>query len=55
MKVTIDEMSCVGCGTCAHMMPGVFEVDGVARVKGEGGREIQEVMMSCPCGAIRVG
>jgi ferredoxin len=54
-KARIDEMACSGHGDCALVAPGVFEVDDVARVIGDGPRELLiEAAESCPAGAISV-
>jgi ferredoxin len=51
----VDELSCSAHGDCALVAPGVFEVDDVARVVGEGPRELLiEAAESCPAGAISV-
>ena len=51
----VDEMSCSAHGDCALVAPGVFEVDDVARVVGDGPRELLiEAAESCPAGAISV-
>jgi ferredoxin len=51
----VDELSCSAHGDCALVAPGVFEVDDVARVVGEGPRELLiAAAESCPAGAISV-
>jgi ferredoxin len=51
----VDELSCSAHGDCALVAPGVFEVDDVARVVGDGPRELLiEAAESCPAGAITV-
>ena len=51
----VDELSCSAHGDCALVAPGVFEVDDVARVVGDGPRELLiEAAQSCPAGAISV-
>ncbi len=51
----VDELACSAHGDCALVAPGVFEVDDVARVVGDGPRELLlEAAESCPAGAISV-
>jgi ferredoxin len=51
----VDEMSCSAHGDCALVAPGVFDVDDVARVVGDGPRDLLiEAAESCPAGAISV-
>jgi ferredoxin len=56
-KLVIDEDLCEGCETCVSLCPDVFEiVDGKAHVKNTDALDtcnIQEVIDSCPVGAIR--
>jgi ferredoxin len=52
---TVDDMACSGHGDCALVAPGVFEVDDVATVIGNGPRELLlEAAESCPAAAISV-
>jgi ferredoxin len=51
----VDDLECSAHGDCALVAPGVFEVDDVARVVGDGPRELLlEAAESCPAGAISV-
>lgn len=51
----VDELACSAHGDCALVAPGVFEVDDVARVVGDGPRELLlEAAESCPAGAVSV-
>ena len=51
----VDEPACSAHGDCALVAPGVFEVDDVARVVGDGPLElVLEAAESCPAGAISV-
>ena len=51
----VDDLACGAHGDCALVAPQVFEVDDVARVVGDGPRELLiEAAESCPAGAISV-
>ncbi len=51
----IDESACLAHGDCAIVAPGVFEVEDVAVVVGEGSPdEILAAAEACPAGAISV-
>jgi ferredoxin len=51
----VDELECSAHGDCALVAPNVFEVDDVARVIGDGPKELLlEAAESCPAGAISV-
>lgn len=51
----VDDLECSGHGDCALVAPGVFEVDDVARVIGDGPRELLvEAAEACPSAAISV-
>ena len=51
----VDELECSAHGDCALIAPGVFQVDDVARVVGDGPRELLiEAAEACPAGAISV-
>ena len=51
----VDEAACAAHGDCALVAPGVFEVDDIARVVGNGPRDLLvEAAESCPSGAISV-
>ncbi len=59
MKVSVDKITCTGCGTCQALCPQVFEIreDGKSYVL-EGADlnccDIHEIAASCPTGAILV-
>jgi ferredoxin len=51
----IDDSACIAHGDCALVAPGVFDVDEVARVVGDGPRELLvEAAEMCPAAAISV-
>jgi ferredoxin len=51
----IEEESCLGYGDCAALAPEVFELDDVARVRGDAPPEqLVEVAEACPAEAISV-
>ncbi len=51
----VDELECSAHGDCALVAPSVFAVDDVARVVGDGPRELLiEAAESCPSAAISV-
>jgi len=58
-KISVDTLSCVGCGLCEQFCPEVFEVqgDGVAHVKSQacGIHNLTEFTQQCPVNAIKVG
>lgn len=50
----IDENLCVGCGTCADLCPGGFEMkNGKSVVKDQSASCISKAMSACPVGAIK--
>ncbi|HDQ46200.1 MAG TPA: ferredoxin [bacterium] len=61
MKITILRDVCIGCGVCADLSPGVFEMDGenIAVVNRDPGPEevdsVREAAESCPVDAIDIG
>ena len=49
----IDEDLCLAHGDCADVAPGVFVVDDVARIAGQGtDAQLREAARACPAGAI---
>lgn len=51
----IDELACAAHGDCALVAPGVFTVEDIAIVTGEGSDEaILAAAQDCPAGAITV-
>jgi ferredoxin len=51
----VDEFACAAHGDCALAAPGVFTVDDIAVVTGEGSdEEIIAAARACPAGAITV-
>ena len=51
----VDEFACAAHGDCALAAPGVFAVDDIAVVTGEGSDgEILAAARACPAGAITV-
>ena len=51
----VDEFACAAHGDCALAAPGVFTVDDIAVVTGEGSdAEILAAARACPAGAITV-
>jgi len=57
MKIIIDKDKCIGCGTCAALMPEIFEIDAdfKAVVKKDSSFDvaaIKDVIASCPVEAI---
>lgn len=52
---TIDESACAGHGDCVDVAPGVFRLDEVAVVVGEGPAEsVLAAARACPSSAISV-
>ena len=52
-RVYVNEEECIGCGLCAEIVPGVFQLndEGVSKVidpEGEGEDKIQEAIDECP-------
>lgn len=61
MKACVNKKSCIGCGMCTSICPGVFVMDddGLARAldgEVETGlqTDAQEAQMQCPVGAIEI-
>jgi ferredoxin len=51
----VDELACAAHGDCALVAPGVFTVEDIAIVTGEGSDEtILAAARACPAGAITV-
>jgi ferredoxin len=51
----VDEYACCGHGDCATIAPGIFRVDEVAVVTGDGSDElVLEAARACPAMAIEV-
>jgi ferredoxin len=51
----VDEFACAAHGDCALAAPGVFTVDDIAIVIGEGSdAEVLAAARACPAGAITV-
>lgn len=51
----VDEFACAAHGDCALAAPGVFTIDDIAIVTGEGtDEEILAAARACPAGAITV-
>ena len=51
----VDEFACAAHGDCALAAPGVFTIDDIAVVTGEGGdADILAAARACPAGAITV-
>ena len=62
MKIFIEEENCIGCGLCENLCPAVFKLNsGLAKVikeeiknKEKCDCDIDEVIESCPCDAIKI-
>ena len=51
----VDEFACVAHGDCALVAPGVFTIEDIAVVTGQGSDEaILAAARTCPAGAISV-
>lgn len=51
----VDEFSCSAHGDCALLAPGVFRIDDVAEVVGDGDADLLiRAAEACPAGAISV-
>jgi ferredoxin len=51
----VDELACAAHGDCALVAPGVFTIEDLAIVTGEGSDEaIAAAARACPAGAITV-
>ena len=60
-KVSVEERTCIGCGTCSSLCPDVFELSEEGRavvkmevVEGELADCVREAEESCPTGSISV-
>lgn len=59
MEINIDQEKCIGCGTCAAIVPNVFEMNDenkaeVANPEGDTPDKIDMAAKSCPVQAIDV-
>ena len=55
LQAHVDEFACLAHGDCALVAPGVFTVEDIAVVTGEGSDEaILAAARACPAGAITV-
>ena len=57
--INIDQEKCIGCGTCAAMVPNVFEMNDankaeVAEPEGDTPENIDMAVKACPVQAIEV-
>lgn len=59
-SVKVDKKLCIGCGACASLCPGIFEMKGgksvvkKAKVSGEEESCAKEAESGCPVAAISV-
>ncbi|PIO00257.1 ferredoxin [archaeon CG10_big_fil_rev_8_21_14_0_10_43_11] len=57
MNVTVDEQTCIGCGSCEAICPKAFYlIDGLAKVKKDHAAtngELEEAIDICPVDAIK--
>ncbi|MEM4270680.1 MAG: ferredoxin [Candidatus Pacearchaeota archaeon] len=57
-KIIVDREKCIGCGACAAVCPGTFEMfEGKARVKKAEVKKItceKDAAEGCPVGAISI-
>jgi ferredoxin len=58
MKVIVDKLKCIGCGTCVAIAPGSFKLDGAAvtviEPMADSPDKIKEAVESCPVNALTV-
>ncbi|MCS4541055.1 MAG: ferredoxin [Euryarchaeota archaeon] len=58
VAINIDYGACQGCGTCESLCPDVFKLEGekaiVLKSEGSDSCNLEEVVNSCPTGAITV-
>jgi ferredoxin len=55
LKAHVDEFACAAHGDCALVAPGVFTIEDIAVVTGEGSDEaVLAAARACPAGAITV-
>jgi len=53
LKVLVDEAACLAYGDCAELAPGAFEVDDIARVRGNApAQQLVDAARACPSEAI---
>lgn len=57
-KIVVNQDTCIGCGACASICPGTFEmVEGKAKVKKAEVKKLtceEEAAESCPVSAITI-
>lgn len=58
-QITINEEKCIGCGTCAALVPKVFELNDEMKAevkdsKGDTQEKIESAVSACPVQAIDV-
>ena len=53
LKVHVDEEACLAYGDCAELAPAAFEVDDIARVRGDApAQQLIDAAKACPSEAI---
>lgn len=57
-KVSVDQVKCIGCGTCVALCPACFKLadDGKAKVIGSECKDCdpKEVAENCPVEAVKI-
>jgi len=57
VSVSVDKDTCIGCGACVSMCPGVFAIEdhkSVVKKNDCDGCDCKAVAEACPVGAIKV-